>query len=214
MARASTPSSDRTRGSAASAPVELAVADVDGDRRVLAPRMQQHVGEAAGRGADVEAGEPGGIEREGVERGGELEAAARDVRVGRLGFDRGGLVDLLGGLAHHAPPILTSPAAIAACARARLGKKPRSTRTMSARLRMETLKAKEATGCSTGQCGPPSAVRVQLGGAKLRRMSTVLGVFHHKEHEVCSKDTGALCASFVFIVVDSFDPLAGPGMSA
>ena len=42
------------------------------------------------------AGEAGGIEREGVERGGELEAAARDVRMGGLGFDRGGLADLLG----------------------------------------------------------------------------------------------------------------------
>src|SRR5580704_12198314 len=37
------------------------------------------------------------------------------------------------------PPTLTSPAAIAACARARLEKKPRSTRTMSARLRMRPL---------------------------------------------------------------------------
>ena len=36
-----------------------------------------------------------------------------------------------------APPTLTSPAAIAACARARLEKKPRSTRRISARLRID-----------------------------------------------------------------------------
>ena len=115
--------------------VELAVPDVDGDH-AFRPAPEQHVGEAAGRGADVEAGEARGIEPEGVERGGELDAAARDIRVGRLGFDRRVRPIGVRGLAQGSPSTRTRPAAMAACARARLGKKPRSTRTMSARLRM------------------------------------------------------------------------------
>ena len=41
---------------------------------------------------------PFGIEAEGVEGGGELHSAARDVGVRRLGFDRRGLADRLGRL--------------------------------------------------------------------------------------------------------------------
>jgi hypothetical protein len=56
-------------------PVELAMADVDG---VYAPRapLQQHVGEAAGRGAEVERRAARRIELEMIERMGELGAAA------------------------------------------------------------------------------------------------------------------------------------------
>src|SRR5271166_1452981 len=81
------------------APVELPAADVDRHHHSRAA-AQQHVGKSAGRGADVEAGEPGRIEPEGVERGRKLQPAARDIRMWRLGFDRGGLVDLFGGLAN------------------------------------------------------------------------------------------------------------------
>ena len=57
--------------------VELAVADVDRDDAARAAR-QQHVGEAARRRPDVEAGETVGIERESVERRREFQAAARN----------------------------------------------------------------------------------------------------------------------------------------
>ena len=48
---------------------------------------EKHMGEAAGRGADVETAMPGGIEAESIESSGELDAAARDPRIGRRGFD-------------------------------------------------------------------------------------------------------------------------------
>ena len=51
--RALTRSSTTTRGSVRSSPVELAVADVERDDAGGAP-LQQDVGEAAGRRADVE----------------------------------------------------------------------------------------------------------------------------------------------------------------
>ena len=116
--------------------IELSAADVDRDDVRRAAR-EENVGEAAGRGADVEAGEARGIEPEGVERGRELDPAARDVRMGRFGLDRRvARPTASDAFVSATPPTLTSPAAIAACARARLEKKPRSTRTMSARLRM------------------------------------------------------------------------------
>ena len=61
----------------AQAHVDLAVGDVDGGH----PRgaaLQQAVGEAAGRGADVEAVAPFDVDAERVERVFELDAAARD----------------------------------------------------------------------------------------------------------------------------------------
>ncbi len=63
--------------------VQLPVADVD---RVNAPGagLQEAVGEAPGRGADVDRLRAPGVEAvggEGLERAGELEPAARDVRV-------------------------------------------------------------------------------------------------------------------------------------
>ena len=59
--------------------VQLAVADVERDH-ARGAALQQDVGEAAGRGAEVEAVEPGGVDAEAVERVGELEPGARDVR--------------------------------------------------------------------------------------------------------------------------------------
>ena len=76
-------------------PIELAVADVERDDRRGAA-LQQHVGEAAGRRADVERAPAGGVDAEGVERAGELDAAAADVGMirrdeldARVGGDRG-----------------------------------------------------------------------------------------------------------------------------
>src|ERR1700691_433260 len=54
--------------------IELSVADIDGDHLRRAVR-EQHVGEASGRGADVEADVALRIECEGVERGGKLDPA-------------------------------------------------------------------------------------------------------------------------------------------
>ena len=51
--------------------MKLAVTDVDASHMRRAAR-QQNMGEAAGRGADVERLFAGWIERENVERGGEL----------------------------------------------------------------------------------------------------------------------------------------------
>ena len=74
--------------------IELSVADIDGDDLRRAARKQD-IGKASGRSADVEADETRRIEPEGVERGGELDPAARRPGVGRLGFDRRVPRDLL-----------------------------------------------------------------------------------------------------------------------
>ena len=76
-----------TAGVFAQTRVELAMADVDG---VDAPRAarQQHIGEAAGRSADIETIEAMRIEPESVERRRELDAAARDPGMGRARCDR------------------------------------------------------------------------------------------------------------------------------
>ncbi len=78
--RALTPSTRRTRGSVRSLqcswprPTSMATT-----RR--APRVEQHVGEAAGRGADVESRGGRDVEAEGVERVRELHAAAAGPRM-------------------------------------------------------------------------------------------------------------------------------------
>ena len=82
-ARALTPSMTVTRASLRNLPVQLAVADVEGDH-VPRAALQQHVGEAAGRGADIDAEPAGHVDREHVERVRQLDAAAADPRVFRL----------------------------------------------------------------------------------------------------------------------------------
>ena len=66
--------------------MQLAAPDID---RIDAPRAarEQHVGEAAGRSADIEADAPRRIEAEMIERGGELQPAARDPRMLGVGFE-------------------------------------------------------------------------------------------------------------------------------
>ena len=69
-----------TRGLASrSVGVELVPADIDGVD-FGRPAGEQHLGEAPGRGADIERHPSFGVEAEGIERGCELEAAARDDR--------------------------------------------------------------------------------------------------------------------------------------
>src|SRR5262249_6988533 len=89
--------------------VELAVADVD---RVDAggAALEQTVRESAGRRPDVEADPPRRIDPEAVEGGGELHAAARDVRM--LGAGDGDfrvLVVRLAGLPRGPPVDLDEP---------------------------------------------------------------------------------------------------------
>ena len=67
--------------------------------------LQQHVGEAAGRGPDVEADEPVRIDSERVEGGRELVAAAADVRVALLDLERREGVDEIAGLAVRSRPV-------------------------------------------------------------------------------------------------------------
>jgi len=101
----------------AQAGIDQPIADVDrGDVRRAA--LEQAVGEAAGRGADVEAAQPHGLQPEVVERGRELAPGARDERLRRTGDrERGvvrdsgsGLVDTPAGdrhqPRHHRPACL------------------------------------------------------------------------------------------------------------
>ena len=85
-ARASRPSSDTHTRVGGETLVQLPVPDIDGEH---APRaaFEQHVGEAAGGGADIEADEAFRLEPECVERRGELHPAARHVGVRRRGLD-------------------------------------------------------------------------------------------------------------------------------
>ena len=82
--------------------IELSVTDIDRDDLGRAARKQD-VGEASGRGAEVEADEASRIEREGVERGGKLDPAPRRPGVGRLGFDRRVAGNLFRGLLERDP---------------------------------------------------------------------------------------------------------------
>ena len=111
----------------------------DVDRKYQAGAVgEQHLGEAAGRGADVEADMILDLDRILLQRAGQLDAAARDKGMRRLRLQH--------GIGRECPPTvsrpglplaMTRPASIAACARARLSNRPRSTSTRSARLRGE-----------------------------------------------------------------------------
>ena len=58
--------------------IELPVADIDRDD-MRGAALQQHLREAAGRGAEVERRQAGRIEAEGIEAGDQLQRRARDV---------------------------------------------------------------------------------------------------------------------------------------
>ena len=77
--------------------VELAVADVERDH-ARGAGLEEAVGEAAGRGADVETVLAGDVEAESLERGSELLAAARDEARARGDLELRALLDLLAGL--------------------------------------------------------------------------------------------------------------------
>ena len=110
--------------------VELAAADVESDHPRRAA-LEQDVGEAAGRGADVERVAPGRVDVELVEGVRELLPAARDEPRRPLDDELCRLVDLLARLLVAG----TRPAITSACACARLSARPRSTSSTSSRLR-------------------------------------------------------------------------------
>ena len=108
-------------------PIELAVADVDGpDARRAA--LQQAIRESAGGRADIEADQPVDIDREMIQRGGQLESAAADVGHPLQHFDCGCRRRCCGpGLSLFCPSTRTWPARISACAFSRESASPRST---------------------------------------------------------------------------------------
>ena len=118
---------------------ELSAPDVDGvDAGGTA--LQQDVGEATGRRTDVEADAARRVDLERIEGGGQLVAAARDVRLplddGRRGV--AGSRRSPGLRSRRAPspsPTRTLPASTSACARVRVSTRPRSTRSWSSRTR-------------------------------------------------------------------------------
>jgi hypothetical protein len=83
--------------------VELRPPDVERDH-LGGAALEKDVGEAAGRGADVETASAGGIDAEGLERVVELVAAPRDEPrlLGEL--ERCRFVDLLPGLVEPGHP--------------------------------------------------------------------------------------------------------------
>ena len=107
--------------------MELAVADIDGEDLPSAAG-DEYMGEAAGRGADIERDPAQRIEAEGVEGGRELKAAAGDVGV-RAGADRdfGPLPTSAPGFSTATPPTFTSPSLIRSAARDRVAARPFST---------------------------------------------------------------------------------------
>ena len=86
----------------AQAPVQLAVGDVE-RHHVLGSALEQAVGEAAGRGADVEGATAPGVDREHIEGIGQLASAARDEGGQRRDVDLDVLGDELPRLLRPAP---------------------------------------------------------------------------------------------------------------
>src|ERR1700729_1629587 len=87
----------------AQAPVELAVGDVERDH-VRGAALEQAVGEAASRGANVERATALDLHVQRIERVGELDPAARDERRAADELELRVVVDQLSGLLDAAPP--------------------------------------------------------------------------------------------------------------
>ena len=146
------------------------MADVERDHARRAA-LQQHVGEAAGRGADVERlTRPSTSMREGVERMRELEPAAADVRMIRLQRASRSLsaATAVPALDDDLPSTWTWPARISARARSRDPARPRSTTSESRRTRCFTsLRVNDPLARSPGSC----ASRVRAASAPRARES-------------------------------------------
>ena len=72
--------------------MELIASNIDGDDTPAAAG-QQHVGEAAGRRADIKTVLTGRIDAEGLQRVIELETASRNPGMRGFGFDHGRVGD-------------------------------------------------------------------------------------------------------------------------
>ncbi len=57
--------------------------DIDGDH-MACPALQQDLGEAAGRRAEIKRQRPGWVETESIQPGNQLERGARDIAAGRV----------------------------------------------------------------------------------------------------------------------------------
>ena len=133
--RAFSPSMQVTRGSARKAGMHLAVADIDGDDMGRAA-LEQHLREAAGRGADVERVAAGRIEAEMVEPGDQLQRRARDIALRRIVDGDLARAGNGSGRAWRRRAVDgTVPRSTASRARERLAKRPRWTSSSSSRMR-------------------------------------------------------------------------------
>ena len=132
--RAFSPSMTRTRGSARSSGASWPWPDVDRPD-LRRPRLEQHLAEAAGRGAEIERHRARRVEPEGLERVPELQRRPRDVGQGiARQLQPRPLRHPRRGRAAAAPSSRTTPAAISACARARLAASPAATSAWSSRI--------------------------------------------------------------------------------
>ena len=108
--------------------VQLAVADVERDH----PRgaaLEQAVGEAAGRGADVEAVLAGGVDRQRSSAWASFSPPRETKRGGRSTSSSTASSSCVPGLSYPG----TSPAITSACAWLRVSARPRSTSSTSSR---------------------------------------------------------------------------------
>ncbi len=156
--------------------IELAVADVDADHACRAA-PQQHVAEAARALADVEAGRAGDVDRAAVERGLELDAAARDVA--QLGVvvererRRPRAVPRRPCAGTRQPAAArqrTAPRAISRCAAERLGATPRCTSSRSARI--DRLDRRLSSGSCRACTGPAWARRCRRPARRSARSAS------------------------------------------
>ena len=138
-------------------PLELSVRDVERDH-ARGAALKQAVGEAAGRGADVEAVEAGHVEAERVERVRELDPAPRyigailgDAQLG-VGLDQ---LARLGDARAAGADQRRGPARIASAARARERVRPRSAITVSARFRVTAGKYRPKRSPWGSECDGP-----------------------------------------------------------
>ena len=68
--------------------MQLPPADIDGND-MLCSFQQQHLGEAARGGTNIEAYPIQRVDAEDIQSVGQLQSAARDIRMGRISLDHG-----------------------------------------------------------------------------------------------------------------------------
>ena len=161
--------------------MQLAAADVDRKHQAGAVR-QQHLGKAAGRRADVEADMVLDVDRILLQRARQLDAAARHIGMRGLRGQCGVGGDDFGGFCHRlAVGQTTSPASIAARARARLSNRPRSTSSTSARLRGARVRSRLFVKALNPICrAPRSAARRTQASNEVRSCQISAGAIRRR----------------------------------